>query len=151
MDRLIDATAPRLLPSLDDVNRPFWTGGARGELLIQRCVECERWVHPPTSTCGACGGTLRPEPVRGTGTLFTWTVNHQPFHPDVAPPYVVAIVVLDEADDLRLATNLVHVERFLDADGNLDGAHLECGMRVRVLFEPHGDIYVPVFEPTGEE
>lgn len=29
------------------------------------------------------------------GTVFTWTVNHHPFHPHVPTPYVIAIVELD--------------------------------------------------------
>jgi uncharacterized OB-fold protein len=76
-----------MLPRLNDLNRPFWTGGGRGELLIQRCAACRRWIHPPTAgSCNACGGELRPEAASGDATVFTFTVNHQQFHPDVAPP-----------------------------------------------------------------
>lgn len=134
---MIDASAPRIIPPLTDVNRAFWTGGANGELLIQRCDSCGRWRHPPAERC-SCGGALIPQPVSGTGTVFTFTVNHQQYHPDVPPPYAIAIVVLDEQDDLRLPTNIVNTD--LDA--------LECGMRVRVAFEPHGEVFVPVFEPA---
>jgi uncharacterized OB-fold protein len=137
-DRIIAASAPRILPPLTDVNRPFWTGGARGELMIQRCTACARWIHPPTDRCAECGGELEFEPVSGTGTLFTFTENFQQFHPDVTPPYVVGIVELDEQDDLRLPTNIV----------NADESTLDCGMAVRVLFEQHGEVFVPVFEPT---
>ena len=133
---MIEAKAPRILPPLTDVNRAFWTGGARGELLIQRCTACGRWTHPASDRC-RCGGPLEPTPVAGTGEIFTFTVNHQQFHPDVAPPYVIAIVVLDEQDDLRLPTNIV----------NADPDTLDCGTRVRVQFERHGDVFVPVFEP----
>jgi len=136
--RIIEANAPRILPAITDVNRAFWTGGAGGELLIQRCGSCNRWVHPPTDRCEACAGALRPEPVSGNGTVFTFTENVQPFHPDVPPPYLIAIVELDEQADLRLPTNIVHCE----------AAGLYVGMPVRVLFEPHGDMFVPVFEPA---
>ena len=130
--------APRILPTLDDLNRPFWTGGANGELLIQRCAACRRWVHPPVNACPACAGALVAEAVSGHGTIFTFTVNEQQFHPDVAPPYVIAIVVLDEQDDLRLPTNIV----------NADSDTLQVGTPVRVLFEQHGEVYVPIFEPA---
>ena len=130
-----------MLPALNELNRAFWTGGARGELMIQRCEKCKRWVHPPGPECPACGGGVRAEPVSGRGTIFTFTENFQQFHPDVPPPYVIAIVVLDEQDDLRLPTNLVDV----DPDA------IECGMRVRVLFEPRGEIHIPVFRPVSEE
>jgi uncharacterized protein len=135
--RIVEAGPPRIIPPLTDANRPFWTGGATGQLLIQRCERCRRWVHPPVDACDACGGPLTPEPVAGTGTIFTFTVNHQQYHPDVPPPYVIAIVELDEQDDLRLPTNIV----------NADADALDCGTRVHVVFEPHGDEFVPVFEP----
>jgi hypothetical protein len=34
---VIEPEASRMLPELTDLNRPFFTGGARGQLLIQRC------------------------------------------------------------------------------------------------------------------
>ena len=127
-----------MLPTLTGVNRPFWTGGANGRLLIQHCVTCARWVHPPQVACPDCGGPLVVEAVSGDGSVFTFTINEQPYHPDVAPPYVIAIVVLDEQDDLRLATNLVRCD--VDA--------IRIGMPVCVLFERHDELYVPVFEPA---
>jgi uncharacterized OB-fold protein len=138
--RTTEPTAPRILPALTEVNRAFWTGGAEGKLLIQRCSACRRWIHPPTERCPNCEGELRPEPVAGTGTIFTFTENHQQFHPDVVPPYLIAIVVLDEQEDLRLPTNIV----------NADASELRCGQPVRVRFEPNGEIHVPMFEPVRE-
>jgi uncharacterized OB-fold protein len=129
--------APRILPPLTAENRAFWTGGAEGELRIQRCETCERWVHPPASACPICSGELAARTVSGRGTVFTFTVNHQTFRPEVPPPYVIAIVELAEQADLRIPTNLVNCE--------LD--RVTCGMPVRVLFEQHGEIFVPLFEP----
>jgi uncharacterized protein len=136
---MIEATAPRILPPLTDVNRAFWTGGASGQLLIQRCTGCSRWVHPPTNRCLSCDSALSVEAVSGDGTIFTLTVNHHEYNPAVPPPYVIAIVVLEEQDDLRIPTNIV----------NADHEALEIGTRVRVLFERHGDVFVPVFEPIA--
>lgn len=128
-----------MLPVLTDANRAFWTGGASGQLLVQRCQSCSRWAHPPTDRCTACGGDLRAEAVSGDGTIFTFTENAQQYHPDVPPPYVIAIVVLDEQDDLRLPTNIV----------NADASSLVIGQRVRVVFEPNGEVFVPLFEPLS--
>jgi uncharacterized OB-fold protein len=75
--------------------------------------------------------------VSGRGTVFTFTVNHQPFRPEVPPPYVIAIVELAEQAGLRVPTNLVGCE--------LD--RVRCGMPVRVRFERHGEVFVPLFEP----
>lgn len=130
--------ANRTLPAITDANRAYWTGGADGILLIQRCASCQRWVHPPVDGSCECGGQLVPEPVSGLGTIFTFTENHQQFHPEVVPPYVIAIVVLDEQHDLRVVTNIV----------NASGDELEVGTPVRVLFEDHGEVFVPLFEPV---
>jgi len=130
---------PRILPPLTPLNRPFWTGGAENQLLILRCQACRRWAHPPSTACPECQGPLAPEAVIGKGTVFTFTVNEHPFLPAVPPPYLIAIVELDEQEDLRLPTNLVNCE--------LD--QVSCGMRVRVLFEQHGEVFVPLFEPDS--
>lgn len=132
-----DSAIPRILPRIDDANRAFWTAGRRGELRILRCDACRRWVHPPVERCPACSGPLADAPVSGRGTIFTFTVNHQAFHPQVPPPYVIAIVELIEQSDLRVPTNIV----------NCDADSLACGMPVRVRFESHGAHSVPVFEP----
>lgn len=50
------------------------------------------------------------EPVSGHGTVFTYTVNVQPFNPAIPSPYVIAIVELDEQHGLRLAVNIVDCE-----------------------------------------
>jgi uncharacterized OB-fold protein len=132
-------TVPRILPSLTAANRSFWTGGRDGRLLIERCPACGRWQHPPQGSCGECGGPVVAEPVSGEGTVFTFTVNHQPYHPEVPPPYVIAIVELVEQADLRLPTNLV----------DCDPDEVAIGQRVAVRFEDHGEVFVPVFAPVG--
>ena len=134
--RIIDSESSRMLPELTDVNRPYWIGGERGKLFIHYCDVCERWVHPPAACCGACSGLLEARPVSGRGTLFSFTINEQIFNPEVEPPYTIAIVVLDEQDDLRLPTNIV----------GGSGTALEIGMAVRVVFERNGEHFVPLFE-----
>lgn len=130
--------APRPAPAVNDLNRAFWTGGADGRLLIQRC-SCGQWVHPPAPTCPACGGTeMSPEPVSGRATVFTFTVNRHPFDPSVPVPYVIAVVELIEQTGLRLPTNIV----------NCAVDDVEIGMPVKVLFEPQGELFVPLFEPS---
>jgi hypothetical protein len=134
-----EGSAPsRILPPVDDLSRAFWSDGATDRLSIQRCSSCHHWHHPPVSHCPACGDDLVPEPVSGRGTLFSFTENFQPYNPAVPVPYVIAIVQLDEQDDLRLPTNIVHA----------DPETLYCGMPVQVLFEKQDDVFVPVFEPA---
>jgi uncharacterized OB-fold protein len=134
------APAPRFLPPIDEQNRYFWTGGANDELLMLRCRNCRFWIHPPKSVCPRCAGSsMGPEATSGLGTVFTFTVNRHPFHPAVPVPYVIAIVELEDQPDLRFTTNVVHC----------DPEDVHIGMPVRVTFERHEDVFVPVFEPRS--
>jgi uncharacterized OB-fold protein len=129
----------RILPAVDDSNRHFWTGGAAGELRFLRCRACGHWIHPPAPICPAClGRDVAPAAVSGRGQVATFTVNHQPWIPGFEPPYVVAIVELEEQPGLRLTTNIVNCEP--DA--------VKIGMAVRVLFEEREEVYLPLFEPA---
>jgi uncharacterized protein len=136
-----DTTVQRFPPSLTDASRPFWTGGARGQLLILWCAACGRWVHPPRAACAECGGPLEPRPVSGRGTVFTFTVNRQAFRPDLPVPYVIAIVELEEQAGLRFTTNIV----------GCDPEAVSIGMPVTVAFEEAGEAWVPVFRPAAPQ
>lgn len=116
--------------------------GDLSELLIEHCDRCARWVHPAAGQCRDCGGQLVARPVSGRGSVFTYTVNFHPYHPDVPTPYVIAIVELVEQQDLRVATNIVDCEP----------DSIECGMPVELRFQqPTGpDTAVrPVFVPAA--
>ncbi|MFE3453105.1 Zn-ribbon domain-containing OB-fold protein [Nonomuraea sp. NPDC059194] len=77
----------------------YWAACARGELVIQRCTDCERRVHLPAPACPWCGGAdLVFEPVSGDGVVHTFTVVHRSFVPEFRgrEPYVLAWVDLPE-------------------------------------------------------
>lgn len=133
-----NAPAPRILPQLDDLNRPFWTGGRDGRLMILRDRRSGRWVHPPERQ-PLDAEYLAAEPVSGRGRVFTFTVNHHRYHPEVPVPYVIALVELDEQPGLRLPANIVGCA--------VEDVHI--GMRVHVDFEDHGEVFVPVFRPVA--
>lgn len=127
----------RSLPGLTPDNTAYWTGGARGQLLISRCAACRNYVHPPGPVCPACWSRrVDPEAVSGYGRLVTYTVNHHAWWPGQKVPYVFAVTELDEQRGLVLCTNLLNcaVER------------IRIGMRVRVCFEQEGEVWVPQFE-----
>jgi uncharacterized OB-fold protein len=133
-------TGPPPLPRLTPESDFFWTGGAAGELRMLRCASCGRFAHPPTPLCRGCGGSqLAPEKLSGSGTVWSFTVSHQQLLPSLATPYVVAIIALDEQDDLHLTTRLV--------DTAPEQVHV--GMRVHVRFEQHGDVYLPLFTASA--
>jgi uncharacterized OB-fold protein len=133
------AIAPRITPDLDDLNRPFWTGGAEGVLLITRCRSCRRWVFPLSATCAECGEPTVYEATSGKGTVFTHTTNEHPYNPAVPVPYNISIVELADQEGLRFTTNVV----------GCPPEEVHIGMPVRVQFEPHGEVFVPVFIPDS--
>ena len=95
--------APRVLPRLDAENRFFWTSGADGQLRLMRCQECASFVHPPHPVCRKClSEKVAPEVVAGTGTVDTFTVNHQAWRPGLDVPYVIARVAIDGAPGVVL-------------------------------------------------
>jgi uncharacterized protein len=137
-----DAPLPRPLPRITEMNQHFWCGGADGQLHIRKCLDCGVYHHPYQAACAACGSRrIEAVPVSGRGTVVAVTINHQPWFPDVPAPYALALVELEEQSDLRLMTNLLEVP--------FEAAR--AGMAVKVCFEQHGEIFVPLFEPVDGE
>lgn len=129
--------APRMLALLPPKGRTFWTSGADGQLKLLRSRSTGRWMHPFWNVADD-DPDLVAEPVSGNGQVFTFTINQHTYNPQAPAPYVIAIIQLPEQDDLRIASNIV----------GCDPAEIEIGMPVRVQFERHGDIAVPVFAPV---
>jgi uncharacterized OB-fold protein len=135
------ADAPfRILPRVVSENEFFWTSGADGQLRFLRCDDDGTYIHPPQPRCPKClGKSLTPAVVSGRATVHAFTVNHHPWIPGFDPPYVIAIVEIEEQADVRLTTNIVNCP--------VDDVHV--GLPVRVVFEQHDDTYLPLFEPDG--
>ncbi len=126
----------RTLPVVTSLNAFFWTSGSDGRLRILRCDACEAWIHPPSSICPAClSRSLKPQVVSGLAIVETFTINHHPWSAGLVVPYIVAIVSLRECSEIRLTTNLIHIEP----------ADVRIGDRVRVIFEKHHDVWLPLF------
>ncbi|HKY90021.1 MAG TPA: zinc ribbon domain-containing protein, partial [Nevskiaceae bacterium] len=86
----MSAADRRPLPQLTPENRAFWTGGEHGRLMIHRCEACGHWIHPPSPICPHCRARdVSPHAASGRGTVATFTVNHQPWRPTMAVPFVV--------------------------------------------------------------
>jgi uncharacterized OB-fold protein len=82
--------------------------------------------------------TLAPEPVSGRAIVASYTVNVQPWIPGFDPPYVIAIVEIEEEPAVRLTTNIVGCPP--------DEVHI--GMPVEVVFEQYDDVWLPLFQPA---
>ncbi|ROO87474.1 acetyl-CoA acetyltransferase [Actinocorallia herbida] len=119
----------------------FWAAGRDGVLHITRCADCSAYTHPPLPRCRVCRSPhVALAPVSGRGVVAGFTVNHQQWLADFPPPYVVAIVALEEDEGARLTTNIVGCE--------VEDVHV--GMAVRVLFEKVGEVHLPLFEPDPD-
>jgi uncharacterized OB-fold protein len=130
----------RPVPALTPENRFFWTGGADGRLRFQRCQACRTYLHPPQPNCPNClSAEIAPEVVSGRATIAASTVNIHTWHPAFTPPYVLAIVEIEEAPYVRLTTNIV----------NCPPESVEIGQPVQVTFQQVGDVWLPLFEPRS--
>ena len=112
----------------DTVSTPYWQGALSGSLILQRCGHCGRVRHYPRVLCEACWSfEVEHFESAGLGTIYSWTVAHHAFSPDVAAdvPYVLATVEL--AEGVRVL-------------GRLNPAtEPEVGLQVRTEFAPHED------------
>ena len=118
--------ATRRLPALDPVNEFFWMAGESGRLKILRCDSCRHWLHPPAPICPEClSRSLTPQTLSGLGKIEAVTIHHQSSVSEVAAPYAIVLVGLDECPTVRLTSRLV-----------TDDPHeAAIGRRVRVVFE----------------
>jgi acetyl-CoA acetyltransferase/uncharacterized OB-fold protein len=132
----------RPLPELTPDVAWFWKSGEDGHLRVQGCTACGTLVHPPVPLCPQCRSqSWEPTAVSGEAVVIGFTVNAHQWMAGFPPPYVVAIVALIEDPRVRLTTNVV----------GCDPADVHIGQKVRVRFEHHEDVWLPLFEPTGEE
>lgn len=115
-------------PVASEHDRAFWDAARAGRLLLQRCKATGTFQHYPRGHSLATGGTeLEWVESPGTGTLHTFTVVRRSFFENLAAPYVLAIVQLDEG--VRVTAHVV------DADPDA----VRIGMRGRAVFRPSGD------------
>lgn len=128
-------------PLPDEESRPFFDGAREGTLMIRRCSACGTHLAPATDYCPEClGADLAWAPASGKGTLHTFAIMHQLYHPAFADetPYNVAVVELEEGP--RINSNVV----------GIPNEELEVGMRLEVTFEDFGEgVSLPKFRPAS--
>ena len=118
--------------SNDDLDKPFIEGTQRGELWVQYCPACEQHQWGPEWLCHRClSDDLDWRQVEGRGRIFSWERVWHPVHPALAEavPYVVVVVELPHADEIRMVGNLLGDPEEEVAIGN----------EVEAVFEHHAD------------
>jgi len=123
---------PAPAPYPDGLAQEYWEATLRHELVAQRCNACQTWQWGPEFICNNCHSEdLAYEGVSGRGTIFSWERCWYPVHPALqnGVPYVVVLVELPDAGNVRMV-------------GNLLGDPLQevpIGAEVEAVFEDHNE------------
>lgn len=133
------STVNRLLPQPNEDSKPFWDALRSHRLDLQTCADCRTVRHYPRPVCPVCHSmAVTWTTASGRGTVHSWTVSYQAFHPafEDCLPLVLAIVDLDEGVRMNC---------------RLDGVapdEIEIGLPVEVDFEDVSEeLTLPFFMP----
>lgn len=136
-----DRIPGRPLPRMDELDTAdFWRKCKDEVLSYPQCDDCGTIVFYPRAHCAGCGGSnLTWQAASGEGTIYSFSIVRQSYHPFFRSqvPYAVAWIDLDEGP--RILSNITGVE---------DPGALEIGQRVRVRWEAHDALSIPLFEPA---
>jgi hypothetical protein len=135
------SAAPKPIPSITPDMKEFFAGAQRGRLMVQKCDGCGMLRFPAYEICAKClANRASWVPVSGRGTVFSFNIMHQLYHPGFASevPYAVVVVELEEGP--KFVSNLVGIKP----------RDIKCGMPVEVAFEKLSDeVYLPKFRPRA--
>lgn len=138
--RSVDATTG-IPPAVTEETRPFWDAAADGRLVVERCASCGAESFPPRGICRSCRSrTTELVEVTGAGHVYSFTVNHQRWLPDLEVPYAIVLVEFVDHPGVRVT-------------GRIRGCapdEVAVGMAVEVGFEPGpGGFAIPSFVAEG--
>lgn len=143
----LPAPPPPLRPAPDDLTSFYWDWARKRRLHLQRCDDCGQFQHPPEPVCHHClSFFLSAGEVSGRGTIYSFEIATQAFHPWFADqvPFVIAVVELVEQPNLKLITNIVEVDP--------DSASIQIGAEVEVTWrELDEEFTLPVFRLAPRE
>ncbi len=140
-----DAEVLERFPSvrLDHLNKQYYQGLLRHELLAGRCRACGRWHTPLRPICPSCwSAEVSPAPVSGRGTVHLLTFLHQgPPAPgvDYSGGFPLAAIELAEQPGLRVQATVVDCPR----------DRLRIGLAVELTWIDRDGAPWPAFRPAG--
>jgi uncharacterized OB-fold protein len=128
------------IPAVTPEMKPFFDAAKRHELVVQRCTQCGAHRFPAREICSNClSRETEWVKVSGRGTVFSYNVMHQVYHPGFADevPYAVVVIALEEG--AKMTSNLVGMKPH----------DIKIDMPVKVVFEAiTEDITLPKFAPA---
>lgn len=123
-------------PVATELDQAYWEGLRAERLMLQRCRACHRFQWGPEWICHRClSFDYDYVEVPAQGRLYSHQRVWHPVHPALKEqgPYLIALVELPQADNVRVVGNLLG-----DAQQPLTiGAELEG------VFEQHADATPP--------
>ena len=128
----------KVSPAASASNAPFREAAKRHELLVYRCKNCGAFPVPG-GACTCDDPATEWVTASGRGTVYTFVVFRQAFHPAWANdvPYNAAYVKLEEGPLL--------LTRIVDCEND----EITVGMPVEVVFNDVGpDVTLPEFRPV---
>ena len=118
--------------SPDGLDAPYWQGLRDEKLLIQYCNGCGKFQWGPEWICHRClSEDLTYRELPGEGLIYSYERVWHPVHPALKEqgPYIVVLVELPGADNVRVVGNLL-------GDPEQD---VKIGSKVNAVFEHHED------------
>jgi uncharacterized OB-fold protein len=127
-------------PRPDEASMPFFEGAKQRRLMLQRCSSCGVYMWPVKPWCVNCGSAgVEWAQASGKGTLYSFALMHQVYHPAFAEEVPYNIAEIDLAEGLRILSNII----------GCSNADLQIGMPLEVTFEDISDeIALPKFRPA---
>ena len=119
----------------DPMTYPFWEAAAQKTLVVQHCAACGHHQFYPRPFCLSCDSDqLEWKPVSGDATVYSKTTVHIKIAPEFDPPYIVALVELDEGPRMLC---------------NIEGGAAEIGDRVKLIWRDREDAPpLPIWTPA---
>jgi len=121
---------PPPTPAPDGRDKEFWEALNHHKIVVQRCNSCGNLQMEPEWLCHKCHSFDRGwQQVSGRGRIYSWV---RIWHPTPRAlqgscPYLVVLVELPDANNLRIAGNLL-------GDPHQE---VEIGAPVEAVFEDH--------------
>lgn len=136
----MDATVG-IPPAVNEETEPFWSAAAEGRLLAERCTACGAEWFPPRGMCRRCRSrSTEPVEVSGPGRVYSYTVNHQRWLPELEVPYALVLVEFPDHPGVRVLGRL----RGCETD------EVAVDLAVEIGFEPGpGGFSIPSFVAAG--
>jgi uncharacterized protein len=135
----------RVGPDPTGLDTPYWSATRDSQLVVQRCRSCQDWQWGPEWTCYSCGTfdvgweEVPRDGDRYQGLIYSWERVWHPTDPRLSPnlPYVILIVTLPSAGDIRMVGNLVGDQT----------QPITIGATVGAVFEHHDEFSLVQWEP----